>query len=87
MTLPWAAGARFNIPVFSGGTGTTRTATASVTGEESVTTPAGTFQTWKVDITGLDQTVTMYISKEQAPVLVKLEIVGQPVAFELTGRR
>lgn len=87
VALPYAAGARFSIPVFSSSEGNVRTLTASVTGEESITTPAGTFETWKVEMTGMDQAVVMYISRETTPVMVKLEIVGQPVSFELTGRR
>jgi zinc protease len=87
LALPWAAGARWSVPVFSSGQNRVQTLTARVIGEEAVTTPAGTFQTWKVEVSGLDQTVNMYISKERAPALVKLEIVGAPFAFELTGRQ
>jgi hypothetical protein len=86
LALPYAAGARWSMPVFSSGQGNVRTLTVSVTGEETVTTPAGTFQTWKVEVAGLDQTVNMYISKDERPALIKLEIVGAPLAFELTAR-
>jgi len=85
LALPYAAGAHWNLAVFSGGKGAVVTASATVVGEESVTVPAGTIACWKVDLTGLDQAVTFYVSKEN-PVLVKLEFQGQPVSFELTGR-
>jgi hypothetical protein len=47
--------------------------------------PAGTFACWKVEVSGGEQTVTMYISKEH-PGIVKLELQGIPVVFELTQR-
>ena len=87
LALPYAAGARWTLPVFQGGENAIRTMSVRVAGEESVTTPAGTFETWKVEVSGMEQTVNMYISKERAPALVKLEIVGAPLAFELTGRQ
>jgi len=83
--LPYAAGASWTLPVFSGGKGTVENTTIRVLGEESVTVPAGTFACWKVEVTGGEQTVTMYISREQ-PGVVKLELQGQPVAFEMTAR-
>jgi predicted Zn-dependent peptidase len=86
LALPYAAGARWSVPVFSSGQGTVRTVTVAVTGEETVTTPAGTFQTWKVEVAGMEQTVNMYISKDERPALIRLELVGAPLAFELTGR-
>lgn len=86
LALPYAAGARWTLPVFTGGQNAMRTVTVRVAGEESVTTPAGTFDTWKVEVAGLEQTVNMYISKERTPALVKLEIAGAPFAFELTAR-
>ncbi len=85
VAIPWATGARFTLDVFSGGKGVVQQATASVVGEESVTTPAGTFLCWKIDFQGAEQNVTFYIAKEN-PVIVKLEIQGQPVAFELISR-
>ena len=86
VSLPLAAGGRWTLPVFSGGKNAVQTMTASVSGEESVTVPAGTFATWKVDVTGGEVPVTMYIAKEN-PLIVKLELQGIPLAFELTERR
>ena len=85
LAMPWATGARFTLDVFSAGKNAVQQTTASVTGEENVTTPAGTFACWKVELQNAEQTVTFYIAKEN-PVIVKLEIQGAPVAFELTQR-
>jgi hypothetical protein len=84
--LPLAAGARLSFPVFSGGQNRVATYTAAVTGEESVAVPAGTFACWKVEITGAETPVTMYVAREGAVGIVKLEITGAPIAFELTQR-
>ena len=80
-----AAGAHWTLGVFSSSKGIAEAATVAVAGEESVTVPAGTIACWKVDLTGLDQAVTFYVARDN-PVIVKLEIQGAPVAFELTQR-
>jgi zinc protease len=86
VAAPYAAGAHWTVPVFEGGKGALAQVTVSVTGEESVTVPAGTFACWKVDITGGQQPVTMYVTKEAPYMTVKLEITGAPVAMELVSR-
>jgi zinc protease len=83
LALPFAAGARFSMPVFSGGEGVLKTYTAAVVGEESVTVPAGTFACWKVEVTGATTPITFYVAKD-TPQIVKLELTGAPLAFELT---
>jgi zinc protease len=83
--LPYAADARWTLPVFAGGKGAVANTTIHVLGEESVTVPAGTFPCWKVEVSGGEQTVIMYVSKER-PGVVKLELQGIPVVFELTQR-
>jgi hypothetical protein len=84
--LPYAAQARWSLPVFSGGQGQLRTYQLSVVGEESVTVPAGTYVCWKVEVAGAEQPVTMYVSKEPPVGIVKLELSGMPVSFELVQR-
>jgi len=83
--LPYAAGAHWTLPMFAGGKGATENITVTVVSEESVTVPAGTFACWKVEVVAAEQTVTMYVSKER-PGIVKLELQGIPVAFELVER-
>jgi hypothetical protein len=85
--LPLAANAHFTIPVFAGGEGHGRTLTIAVSGEESVTVPAGTFACWRLDVTGGDQGLTFFVSKDAPYIVVKYAMVGVPVAFELTARQ
>jgi zinc protease len=85
VSLPYAAGGRWALPVFSGGKNQMETLTFSVAGEESVTVPAGTFACWKVDLQGADAPITFYVAKESGAI-VKMELQGAPVVFELTQR-
>jgi len=84
--LPLAANARFTIPVFDGTTGSGRTLTLNVAGEESVTVPAGTFACWRIEETGGEQPLAFWVAKDAPFVLVKFAMVGMPLAFELTAR-
>jgi len=83
--LPLAANGRYTFPVFAGGEGRVQNVTLAVAGEESVTVPAGTFACWRVDLTGGSQPLTFYVAKDAPYTLVKYEMVGMPVAFELTA--
>jgi hypothetical protein len=85
VALPYAAGAHWTIPVFSGGKGEVINVTFSVAAEETVTVPAGVFACWKVDVQGGEAGITLYVSKDN-PAVVKMEIQGAPVAFELTQK-
>ena len=85
--LPLAANGRFTFTVYAGGEGRVQTITLAVAGEESVTVPAGTFACWRVDLTGGSQPMTFYVAKDAPNMIVKYEMVGMPVGFELTARR
>jgi zinc protease len=82
--LPLASGGRWVLNAFSGGEGVVRTLTLRVAGEDSVTVPAGTFACWKVEMTGGPVPFNFYLTKAAPYLLVKYEMVGQPIAFELT---
>ena len=81
-TLPLAAGKTFVVPVFSSGTGTTASLTITVTGAETVTVPAGTFDAWKLDISGGQVPVQFWVTRK-SPRVVKLGFAGAPMSFEL----
>ena len=80
--LRWAPGAKFAIPMFQSGKGSATTLTIVVGGEESIEIIAGTFDTWKVNVSGGDSPLTMWVEKGNGRV-VKLALVGQPVEFQL----
>lgn len=78
-TLPWAADAKFSLPVFSSGQGELRQMAFAVTGTEAVTVPAGTFQVFRVEVTGGPQPTTYYIEQAAPHRVVKAALVGTPV--------
>lgn len=84
LALPLASGGRWVLNAYSGGEGVVRTLTLKVSGEDSVTVPAGTFACWKVEMTGGQVPFNFYVTKAAPYLLVKYELVGQPVSFELT---
>ena len=82
-TLNWSKTASFSIPVFGSGQGMLRTVNYKVSGTQSVTVPAGTFDTYVVDATGGQAPVTLYITTSQPYRVVKLVPVGSPMEIVL----
>ena len=83
--LPLAEGASFTVSVFDGEGATIRPYTFRVEGIEDVTVPAGTFEVFRVSVSGGDDQFTYYVSTDTPRKTVKVEIIGQPVVFELVG--
>jgi hypothetical protein len=54
-----------------------------VAGVEDVTVPAGTFSAYRVEITGGQQPVTLFVSQETPRRVVKIQPTGQPIVIEL----
>ncbi len=81
-TLPLAQGAKFSLPMFNTIKGSVDTLTIEVTGAESVTVPAGTFDAWIVSLAGTGNGMSLFVSKAN-PRVLKLAPVGQPVEFVL----
>jgi hypothetical protein len=84
--LPLAAGQTFAVNVFSSGEGQTKLYTLKVSAPESVTVPAGTFQAYRVDITGGQAPVQMFVSNETTRRIVKIAPVGAPLLLELINK-
>jgi hypothetical protein len=82
-SLPLAEGASITLNVFNASDATIKAFTFRVEGVEDVTVPAGTFPTFRVSLTGGDLPVVFLVSRDTPRRVVKIEIVGQPVAFEL----
>ena len=81
-TLKWKSGSSFKIAIFQSSKNAVTVATVSVTGEESVKVPAGTFDAWKVDIAGLDTPITVWIEKAGEHRMLKQVLVGTPVEIQ-----
>lgn len=86
-TADLSAGKTIVIPVFNSSSGTVAPVTYKIGAAESVTVPAGTFQAYRVDVTGGSAPMTVWLKVDAPHVLVKQEIVGQPVVVELTAAR
>ena len=82
-SLPWSKTANFSLPVFGSGQGTQRTVSYKVTGTQSVTVPAGTFDAYVVETTGGPVPVTLYITTVQPYRVVKLAPAGAPMEIVL----
>ena len=84
--LPLAGGAKWTVSAYDATEGTVRTLSAAVTGEDSVTVPAGAFSCWKVSLTGGQFPINFYVTKTAPYLIAKYELVGPPVVFELTQK-
>lgn len=78
-----APGTTITVPQFVVQGATTSNVTYRVTGTESVTVPAGTFETLRVEISGTPQPMTLFLRHDAPHVMVKQEYAGQPVVIEL----
>lgn len=85
--MPWAANARFTLSVFGAGEGKVQPVTMAVTGTESVTVPAGTFEAYRVEMTGGSSPVTLFVTTAAPHLVVKIAPAGQPIEVVLASRR
>jgi hypothetical protein len=81
--LPLEAGRTFNLGVFSGGKGQTQVMQVKVSDGDTITVPAGTFPAYRLDISGGQVPIAMYVAKETPRRIVKIEFIGAPFVFEL----
>ncbi len=85
--LPLENEASFTVGAFDGGENRVLTVTIKVVGTESITVPAGEFTAYRVAVTGLEQSAVYFVSTDAPRRVLKTEIVGQPIAFELVRRQ
>ncbi len=78
-----AVGESITVPVFSAESGSVAPTTYQVTGMETVTVPAGEFPVFRVEVSGGQQPMTLYLRQESPHLVVKMELVGIPVTIEL----
>jgi hypothetical protein len=71
------------VPVFSVQERTVRPITVAADSVRSVTVPAGTFQAFKVRGVGSDANLVWYVTSDSTHRIVRMELVGTPVVFEL----
>ena len=81
--LPLAAGQAFNLSVFESGKGQVKVIQVKVSDGGTVVVPAGSFDSFKLDVTGGQVPTTFYVSKATPRRIVKIELVGAPFIFQL----
>jgi len=81
--LSLAPGKTFAVTFFTPSENAIKVLTFKVGAPEAVTVPAGTFQGFRIDVTGSRVPFTMYVSTGAPRRLLKTEFVGQPFVVEL----
>ena len=82
-SLDWSPTASFTLPVFLSGKGYVQPLTIAVRRTEKVTVPAGTFDVYRVEISGGQAPVAMFITTDAPHRLVKVAPEGAPLEFVL----
>lgn len=77
--VDWKPGLTFTLPVFASGMNQLHTATFTVLGSEKVTVPAGTFDAFKVGISGLAAPMTIYVRSTAPHRVLKASPEGVPI--------
>ena len=82
LSAPLSEGFELELPVYSPQSGVSQL-TATVTGSETVEVPAGTFETWKLEVVQGGRTVNLWITKETPRMMVKQGFAGRPIELQL----
>ncbi|MGH7701587.1 MAG: insulinase family protein [Gemmatimonadales bacterium] len=77
----WKEGAKWTLRVFSAAENRFRDLTLAVTGAETITVPAGTFETYRAELSGDGQSVAFFLGKAAPHRIVKITISGTPLEF------
>ncbi|PYO97439.1 MAG: hypothetical protein DMD60_06975 [Gemmatimonadetes bacterium] len=81
--LPLAPGKTFAVTFFTPSENVVKVLTFKVGAPEAVTVPAGTFQGFRINVTGSRVPFTMYVGTDAPRRVLKTEFVGQPFLVEL----
>jgi predicted Zn-dependent peptidase len=81
--LPLADGAAFTLNVLSGSDASLKPYQLRVQAGAPVTVPAGTFEVFKVSLTGGPVPLVLYVTQATPRRTVRIEVVGQPFVLEL----
>jgi zinc protease len=81
--LPLAPGKTFAMTFFTPSENAIKVLIFKVGAPEAVTVPAGTFQGFRIDVTGSRVPFTMYVGTDTPRRVLKTEFVGQPFVVEL----
>ncbi len=79
--LPLTEGYEFAMPWFNTMANASEDVRIAVTGVETVTTPAGTFEAYKVELRGSQPENIVYVSTALPRKIVHIDVIGQPMHF------
>lgn len=82
-TLPLDAGKSYKFPMLDANKGNLENVSIDVLGEENLTVPAGSYDTYKVKVKSSDGEQIMYVQKTLPHWLVKQEVPAQGFEMEL----
>ena len=81
--IRWGDGVTFSVPVVSSGKGTIESFVASVSGKQTVTVPAGTFETWRVALVGPKYALDADVTTAPPYRVVRFGPRGMPMESQL----
>ena len=81
--LEWSPTASITLSVFLSGKGYVQPVMLAVKGTENLTVPAGTFEVYRVELSGGQASVAMFVTTDAAHRLVKIAPRGAPLEFVL----
>jgi hypothetical protein len=81
--MDWSPTASMTVPVFLSGKGYVQSVTLTVKGIEKLTVPAGSFEVYRVELSGGQAPVAMFLTTDSAHRLVKIAPQGAPLEFVL----
>jgi hypothetical protein len=83
--LPQEPGARFNFNVYFTGSDEVRPITLHVEQPVEIDTPLGRFEVTPILTQGAEPENVMYVTRGEGPRLVRVDVVGLPMHFELVS--
>ena len=81
--LEWSPTASITLPVFLSGKGYVQPVTLAVKAVETLTVPAGTFDVYRIDLSGGQAPVSMFVTTDATHRLVKIAPLAAPLEFVL----
>ena len=79
----WSPTASFVVPVFLSGKGHVQSLMLAAKGTEKPTVPAGTFEVYRIELSGGQAPVSMFVTTDMPHRLVKIAPQGAPLEFVL----
>jgi zinc protease len=76
-------GRTITLPVYDLMSGSVANVSYRVAGAENVTTPAGSFPAFRVEVVGAPQPITLFVRQQAPHVMLRQEFAGMPIAIEL----